>query len=324
MPAPVPDRRAVLAGAAALAACSRGSALAGELRVGVFKGGVETFFGPAGQAATPYKATHAEFAAGNLIVEAIIAGALDLGSMSEIPPIFVAASRPPLRQVAVLRGDVNSQVVLVPKDSPVQRPEQLRGKSVGYVRATTSQYLLLKLLEENGMTFADIRPVALTPQDGRAAFERGSLDAWVSYGAQATLVRAKDGARVLATGLGRLSGNYLYAASPAALADPARRAAIVDYLGRVARAYAWADAHPADAANLQSQATGAPVAIFELERKERSAPETLWPVDAAAIASQQAVAAGFAKAGVLPAPVNVTNLWDRSLAPELVKLQGGA
>jgi sulfonate transport system substrate-binding protein len=294
--------------------------LGGELRVGVFKGGPESYFGPAGEADTPYRAAHAEFAAGNLIVEAIIAGALDLGSMSEIPPIFVAASRPPLRQVAVLRGDVNTQVVLVPKDSPVRQSEELRGKTVGYVRATTSQYLLLKLLEEKGMTLADIRPVALTPQDGRAAFERGSLDAWVAYGAQATLVRAKDGARVLATGLGRLSGNYLYAASPAALADPARRAAIVDYLGRVARAYAWANAHPADAANLQSLATGAPAAIFELESKERSAPPALGPVDAAAITSQQTVADGFAKAGVLPASVDVTDLWDRSLTPELAKL----
>jgi len=318
------DRRTVLAGAAALAACSRGSTLAGELRVGVFKGGVESFFGPAGEAATPYRATHAQFAAGNLIVEAIIAGALDLGSMSEIPPIFVAASHPPLRQVAVLRGDVNSQVVLIPKDSPIRKLEELRGKTVGYVQATTSHYLLLKVLEEKGMTFADIRPVALTPQDGRAAFDRGSLDAWVAYGAQATLVRAKDGARVLATGLGRLSGNYLYAASPAALADPARRAAIVDYLRRVSRAYAWADAHPADAANLQSLATGAPAAIFELVRKERSAPETVGPVDAAAIVSQQTVAAGFGKAGVLPANIDVTDLWDRSLTPELAKLRGGA
>jgi hypothetical protein len=151
--------------------------------------------------------------------------------MSEIPPIFVAASKPAMRLIAVLKGDVNSQVVLIPHDSQITRPAQLKGKKVGYVRATTAHYLLLKLLEENGLGFADIAPVALSPQDGRAAFERGSLDAWVSYGVQATAVRATVGARVLTTGLGRLSGDYLYAASPSALNDPLRRAAIADYLG---------------------------------------------------------------------------------------------
>ena len=65
------------------------------LRVAVFRGGAETFLQPAGQAATPYRLSLAEFGAGNLITEAIIAGAIDIGSMSEIPPIFVAASNPP-------------------------------------------------------------------------------------------------------------------------------------------------------------------------------------------------------------------------------------
>lgn len=304
---------------ASLAACGRsgGSLAQTTLRVAVFKGGVETFLRAAGQADTPYKANFAEFSAGNLITEAILAGAIDLGSMSEIPPIFVAASKPAMRLIAVLKGDVNSQLVLVPHDSAIRDPGQLKGKKVGYVRATTSHYLLLKLLEEHGLGFGDITPVALSPQDGRAAFERGSLDAWVSYGVQAEAVRASVGARVLTTGLGRLSGNYLYAAAPAALADPARRAAIIDYLGRVQRSYLWADAHPDAWAGLVGAATGVPAALYTQQRRERSAPTRLAPVDAAAAASQQAVANTFAKAGVIPAPVDVAPLWDQGLNAEL-------
>ena len=185
--------------------------------------------------------------------------------MSEIPPIFVAAAKPPMRLVAVLKGDVNSQVVLVPRDSPITRVAQLKGWKVGYVRATTAHYLLLKLLEEHGLGFGDITPVALSPQDGRAAFERGSLDAWVSYGVQAEAVRATVGARVLTTGLEqRLSGNYLYAAGEAALNDPARRAAIVDYLARVQRSYLSMERRPSrrlEKPSLASaKATGVPAA----------------------------------------------------------------
>jgi sulfonate transport system substrate-binding protein len=325
------DRRALIAGLgggmalAGLAGCHKTKGAATDasnttLRVATFKGGVETFLNAAGQGGAPYKLNFAEFAAGNLITEAILAGAIDLGSMSEIPPIFVAATKPAMRLVAVLKGDVNSQLVLVPHGSSIHDPAELKGKKVGYVRATTSHYLLLKLLAEHGLAFADITPVALSPQDGRAAFERGSLDAWVSYGVLAEAVRASVGARVLTTGLGRLSGNYLYAASTAALADPARRAAIVDYLGRVQRAYLWADAHPGNWAALEAAATGAPASLYRQQRRERSAPTRLGPVDAVAVASQQAVADGFAKAGVIPAHVDVAPIWDQGLNPELSRL----
>ena len=155
------------------------------------------------------------------------------------------------------------------------------------------------------------------PRTGRAAFERGSLDAWITYGVQAQAVRASVGAQVLTTGLGRLSGNYLYAASPAALADPARRAAIIDYLGRVQRSYRWADAHADTSASLVGAATEVPAAIYTRQRQERSAPTRLAPVDASAIASQQSVADTFAKAVVLPAAVNVAPLWDQSLNGDL-------
>jgi len=320
------DRRSVIAalGAATLTACAKaggGGRLADvTLRVANYKGGVETFMKAAGQDAAPYKLSFAEFAGGNLITEAILAGAVDLGSMSEIPPIFVAASKPPMRLIAVQKGDVNSQVVLIPHDSAITRPAQLKGKKVGYVRATTSHYLLLKLLEEQKLGFGDITPIALSPQDGRAAFERGSLDAWVAYGVQATAVRATVGARVLTTGLGRLSGNYLFAAGEAALLDPPRRAAIIDYLGRVQASYRWSDAHPAEWAELVAKATGVPAALYAQQRRERSAPTRLAPVDAAAIASQQAVADGFAKAGVIPKRVDVAPLWDTALNADLGRL----
>ena len=303
-----------------LAACGRRTGQGGgatTLRVGVYKGGVETFLAAAGQANTPYRVQASEFGGGNLITEALMSGALDLGSMSEIPPIFVAASRPDIRQVAVLKGDVNSQMVLVPANSSIASPADLKGRQVGYVRATTSHYLLLRLLAEHGLGFRDIRPVALSPQDGRTAFEHGGLEAWVAYGVPAEAVRATVGARVLARGLGRLSGNYLYAATPAALADPARRAAIVDYLARVQRAYRWADANAAAWAKLVADATGVPAALYERQRLERSGPTLLAAVDAAAVASQQTVADRFLQAGVVPRRVDVAPLWDKTLNTEL-------
>ena len=287
------------------------------LRVATYKGGVQSFFQAAGVADTPYRIAYSEFAGGNLITEAIDAKAIDVGLMSEIPPIFVADGHPLLRLVAVLRGDVNNQVTLVPGDSSIRTPADLKGKRIGYVRATTSHYFLLRLLKEQGLSFADVSPLALTPQDGLAAFGRGALDAWVIYGVQSSLARARLGARVLTTGLGRLSGNYVIAALAESLTDPARSAAIADYLQRVRRAYAWADANPEAWAAIVGKATGVPAAIYLQAYRERSAPTSLGPVDAVAVRSQQAVADVFAEAGVIPGRVNVAPLWDRTFTRAL-------
>ena len=179
-------RRAALASLAAVAGCARSGDQAANktttLRIGTFKGGVQELIGPAGEAHTPYAIAWSEFASGNLIAEAILAGALDAGSMSDIPPVFIAGAKPALKLVAVIESDVNNQVVLVPKTSTIRALSELKGKRIGYVKATTSHYILLKLLEEQHLRWSDITPVALSPQDGRAAFERGSLDAWVIYG----------------------------------------------------------------------------------------------------------------------------------------------
>jgi sulfonate transport system substrate-binding protein len=307
-------RRAALASLAAAAGCARSGKQAGKtstiLRIGTFKNGVQDLIGPAGEAHTPYAIAWSDFASGNLIAEAILAGALDAGSMSDIPPVFIAGAKPALKLVAVIKGDVNNQVVLVPKTSTILSLAELKGKRIGYVKATTSHYILLKLLEEQGLRWSDITPVALSPQDGRAAFERGSLDAWVIYGPSGQLARQAVGARILTTGLGRLSGNYVIAASDAALADPARAAALGDYLARLKRVYAWTESHPDDWARISAKATGLPAALYLEQRRERSGPTSLVPVDAAAIASQQRIADTFAQAGLIPSHVDVAPLWD--------------
>jgi len=53
----------------------------------------------------------------------------------EIPPVFAAGfATPSFRQIAIAHGDVNNQVVLVPRGSAIQGLADLKGKRVGYVR----------------------------------------------------------------------------------------------------------------------------------------------------------------------------------------------
>jgi sulfonate transport system substrate-binding protein len=237
--------------------------------------------------------------------------------MSEIPPIFAAASGAPLKVIAVLRGDVNDQVVLVPKNSPITDPAQFKGKRIGYARSTTSHYFLLQLLKENGLGFKDIQPVALPPQDAFAAFKSGQLDAWVIYGLVVELAKSQEGARVLRTADGYLSGNYVISTSSQTLADPLKHAAIGDYLERVAKVYDWINRNPKPWAAKRGQIAGVPPQFFLSQASQRSQPYKLVAVDDAAIKSQQKVADVFADVGLLARRVDVKPIWDRSFAKYL-------
>ena len=320
------SRRGLMLGGlslAGLAACApKTPAASGDLsnltlRVATYRGNPESFFDKAGIAPPPYKLARTQFAGGNLIAEAINARALDFGGMSEIPPIFIAGHPGNLvRIVGVLKGDVNNQVVLVPKGSPVQDFKALKGKRIGYVKATTSHYILLRLLEKAGLTWADITPVALSPQDGLAAFQSGSLDAWVIYGVIVYQAR-EAGARVLTTAQGILSGNYLITAAKEALDDPTRLKAIGDYVQRYKKVFDWINADGVRWAQARTEATGIKQAWYEQEFRERSSPFVLEPISETAIASQQAVADTFAAAKLIPSPVQVKPLWDDRLTPLL-------
>jgi len=318
------DRRAILlgggaaalSGLAALQACAPRAAKtpsAQALRVAIVgKGEADSqlLFKTAG-VKTDFPVAYSHFESGHLVLQAMDAHALDYGGMSEIPPIFaLGAGTPSFRQIAVSHGDVNNQVVLVPKGSTITELAGLRGKRVGYVRATTSQYFLLRMLQSVGLDWGDITPAPMSVADGEAAFSTGALDAWAIYGFPIERALATEGARILKTALGFLSGNYIVSASVEALADPKRSADIGEFLRATRAGYAWAAAHQDAWAQVVAREIGVPLPYVQDEFRRRSATYSLRPVDAAAIASQQNVADAFAQQKLIPKAVDVRPLWD--------------
>ena len=286
------------------------------IRMSQFKAGDALVLRLAGQADTPYHVEWSEFATGNQMLEAVSAGAIDLAYGSEIPSIFGALTGAQVKVVAVIRGDINEQVVLVPAGSGITKLADLRGKRVGYVRATTTHYYLLRMLASVGLTWRDITPVNLTPADGAAAFRSGALDAWAIY-SYSVPIAINAGARVLTTAQGFLSGNYLNIANPAALADPAKRTAMIDLLVRIGRAYAWIDDHHAEYAKAEAAALNVPESVIRSLVDNVSQPRRVTAPTDADVVSQQQVADVFAAAGVIPHPIDVTPLWDRQFGAEL-------
>jgi sulfonate transport system substrate-binding protein len=285
-----------------------------SLRVAAAKGVMDSrvLFKAAGLKPPGFEVSYSEFAGGNLVVEALNGGSLDFGAMSEIPPSFAASSTThSFRLIAVLNGDVNNQVILVPRGSPIESLRDLKGKRVGYVRATTSQYFLIRMLESVGLTWTDIQPIAMGVSDGASAFAEGSLDAWAIYGYPIDRAIANEGARILQTALGFLSGNYLVAAHVDALKDQKKVAMIRSYLEIIKEGYAWAAQHQDEWGAIVASEIGVPVEYIREEYRRKSADYTLRPITEDAIASLQRVADVLARARMIPRPVDCSFLWDK-------------
>ncbi|WP_405875819.1 MULTISPECIES: ABC transporter substrate-binding protein [unclassified Streptomyces] len=271
---------------------------------------------------TPYTIKWSVFQGGDQQLQAIRAGALDVASSSEIPPVFAAADgKPNFKVVAVQRGSTLNQEVVVPKGSKVTGIAGLKGKRVGYVQNTTAHYFLYELLKQAGLKWSDIDAKPLLPNDGLAALNGGSIDAFASYGTS-VITAHQQGARTVGSGADILSGNFLWSARDNVLNSPAQKEALADLVARITKAYAYVrDGHEADFAKVIAENTHQPVAQAQqdLVAQQKQRPTQARAVGDDTIASQQKVADAFTELGALKEHLDVKSFWSTDLNADLKK-----
>ncbi|MGW0761862.1 ABC transporter substrate-binding protein [Streptomyces sp. NPDC002814] len=268
---------------------------------------------------TPYRVRWSLFQGGDKQLEAVRAGALDVASSSEIPPVFAAADgRPNFKVVAVQRGTTLNQEVVAPKDSDITSIAQLKGKKVGYVKNTTAHYFLYELLQQAGLGWDDITAAPLEPDKALAALNGGSIDAFAGYGNAIIAARQQD-AHTIGSGKDILSGNFLWTASDDTLGSAAEREALADLLARLDEAYAYVrDGREEEFAKVIAAATHQPVdqALEDFRAGEAQRKTEVQVVTAQATASEQKVADAFHELGALQEPLKVSVFWtDRLNSP---------
>lgn len=272
---------------------------------------------------TPYKVDFTVMQGGNLVMEAMAAGQVDLGTGSQIPPLSAsqAANGGNFKIIGVRRMHTLDQELIVPAGSDVTEVAQLKGKTVGYVKNTTAHYFLEKMLEEAGLEWEDIDAVALTTSDGLSAILTGEIDALASYGNAIYTAKTK-GCTTLRAASEILSGDYYWYATPDSIADPAVHAAIADWLGRYNEAAEWARQNPEAFAKYYSDLTGENYEDIatRFPQEEAQTHLSVRPITDETIASEQDIADTFYKLGVFDAPIDVTPLFDRSFDAELAAL----
>ena len=255
-----------------------------------------------------YSVVWTEFPSGPPLLEAINVGAIDFGNTGEAPPIFAQAAGAPIRYVAYEPPAPKGEAILVPKDSPLKSVADLKGKKVAFNKGSNVHYLVVKALEKAGVKYADITPVFLSPSDARAAFERGSIDAWAIWDPFQAAAEAATQARTLTDGTDTVDNHQFYLSSQKFVeSEPKVLDAILAGLREVDE---WARTDIHAVAEQLSPSVGLPVDVLEVALKRQS--YGIQPIDAQLIDKQQKLADTFLALGLIPKAISVSDVARKS------------
>jgi sulfonate transport system substrate-binding protein len=246
-----------------------------------------------------------EFPAGPQILEALSVGSLDVGFTGDAPPVFAQSAGKSLLYIGAELPKPQSSAILVPANSPLKTLADLKGRRVAFQRGSSAHFLVVRALAKAGVAWSDIQPLYLTPSEARAAFERGSVDAWGIWDPFYAAAEVDVKPRVLSNGVGLSDNNSFYLGHPDWV--KAHPKAVVSLLRQLTETDQWLQAHRTDAARLLAEFSGLGLAtvLRFIERRPATPTRPLWDE---VIREQQRVADAFFQQGLIPRAVKVQDV----------------
>ena len=313
------SRRQVLAtGMATAAALGTGNALFAQtstrvLRVGHQKGWLSILKGrgtlekrlaPLGVAVR-----WTEFNAGPVQLEALNVGSIDFGDVGEAPPIFAQAAGTPLVYAGATVPRPKLEAVIVPKGSTIRSVADLKGKRVALNKGSNVHYFLVKLLEKNGLKYADVQTIFLAPPDARAAFEKGAIDAWVIWDPFLAAAQKTLDAQLLADASGIVHNRaYYFTSRDFATRNPDVLKIAIDEVNAIDT---WASKNQIAAAAELSAVLGLDRSVTELFLSRSNFGTA--PVTRDVLTEQQVIADTFFELKLIPKQLNLLHAAPVSL-----------
>ncbi|WP_076593544.1 aliphatic sulfonate ABC transporter substrate-binding protein [Herminiimonas arsenitoxidans] len=304
-------RRLVLQGmaAAALAGTTSLSVAAEDraLRIGYQKfntlnilkgtGNLEKALQPLG-----WKVKWFEFAAGPQLTEALNVDAIDFGHAADTPSAFANAAGVNAVYLAAEQPYPKGIAIFTSQDSPIRSIKELKGKKIALGRGWNVQYLLVRALEEVGLTYNDIIPAYVTnAADVRAAFQSGNVDAAALWDPFLAGQQITNNPRILRDGSGLSNNRTFHLANPKFVDQ--NKNIIRTLFAELKKTNTWTQAHPQETAELLAPQLGVDVKVLRLATERRN--YTTVPIDAGIIQEQQQIVEAFYKLNLIKNPVQV-------------------
>lgn len=307
MSATTTTRRAAVAILATTAAVWTRAQTPPQLRIGFQKGSFNLAllksYGLLEQRLPGTRIQWTEFPAGPQLLEALALGSVELGATGDAPPVFAQSAGKDVVYVGAEPPKPDSSAVLVKPDSPLRKLADLKGRRIALQKGSSAHFLTVQAVKKAGLAWSDIQPVYLPPAEARAAFERGSVDAWAVWDPYYAAAEISGELRALATSRGLSNNNTFYLASRALSRDGALLKtlfqALTDTDTRV-------QADRRDAVQRYADFAGLPVATVQ-RMVERRGAAPVGPLTPALVREQQQVADAFTELGLIPRAIQVAD-----------------
>jgi sulfonate transport system substrate-binding protein len=234
--------------------------------------------------------------------EALNADSIDITQGSITSAVGALAGQSNFSIFARQLADHKAEGIVVRPDSGITSIEGLRGKKIAVNRGGTGEYLLLKALDQAGLTPDDVQRVYLNPTDAGPAFGSGKVDAWATWSSFTVLAQGQYKAKLIVDG-GKLGSenDVVYVVRDAFLKEhPAIVAAVFDALrARAEEAKADPGATAKIVAGLQKVPEPVAKALVAVSDQPPDA------IDSAVVTRFQGVSDYFSAKKVVPAPVAI-------------------
>ncbi|MDM8355837.1 ABC transporter substrate-binding protein [Pandoraea communis] len=258
----------------------------------------------------PYTVAWKQFPAGTPVIEAVNAGALDIGLQGDGPVLFLAAQGAPVKVIGIYRDSPDSVVLLAGPHTQIKTVADLKGKTVAITRGGWSQQLVQAALTSAGLPLDAVKYSYLASVDSAAALQAGKVDATATWEPYVSRLR-QAGARTVVTARGLIAAQS-YLSTTQKVID-SKRELLGDFVQRYQRAREWS---LADARHVERYAD-----VWSAKSRVDPKLAHQWfstsriryePLTDSAIAEAQKSVDDFVKTGTLTKGFDVRGLFDTS------------
>jgi sulfonate transport system substrate-binding protein len=254
------------------------------------------------------------FTGGPQVVQALEAGAIDVGTLGDVPLAYTeVANKGVVAIVATQTAGRTSGIVTAP-GSNITSIAQLKGKKLAFTQATAPQGFMLHALQNAGLSKADVDLINIASQSQvSAALESHSVDAAATAGQLIYQYQAKNpDTKVLAWSQAPVntSGYGYWVTTQSALANPAKAAAIAAFIRAEIAGQKWVNANPT--IWIQKYYVGVEKLSTTLGTQLNNATgvTTFPPINSAVISAQQTVIDLLSTNGFIPTGLQASKQLD--------------
>jgi sulfonate transport system substrate-binding protein len=205
-------------------------------------------------------------AGSNKANEFLRSDAIDFGSTAGAAALLARANGSAIQTVYIYSKPEWTALV-VPADSAIQSVADLKGKKVAATKGTDPYFFLLRALNEAGLSASDVEVVNLQHADGKAAMERGDVDAWAGLDPMMAQTVLESGSRLLYRNIDFNSYGFLNARQEFLEQYPAY---VTRVLAQYERARQWILDNPAEAAQILAEESSQTLDVANQVLNERT------------------------------------------------------